>query len=137
MTEMTSTEYWVEVKSCARTLIEETFEWMDDKSEMTRDEIREAVMDDINDSKLHELVDGHQWVIYNAYNLDIIQHSNNPDYMTDNFGNDQAGHILSSDGLDSLHTAIAFWAFYADISEELWEIHEDVLDELMPEADYA
>jgi hypothetical protein len=120
MTELnTEYHYRAEVKSLAENMITETFEWLDDKSDMTRDECFDAVMDDINDHVLHETIDGHQWVIYYAYNLDVLKYSDNPDYMTDNFGDDSAGSILSEQGLNSLHSALAFWALYADVQDNL------------------
>ena len=75
-----------------------------------RDEAEEL----INDSLLRETIDGHEWIIYYSYNLDVIQHSDNEDYMIDNFGIDEAGFILKDKGLSGLHSAIAFWALYAD-----------------------
>ena len=71
----------------------------------------------INDSRLHETIDGHQWVIYYAYNLDVIKHSDNAEYMSDNFGGDALSACIDAGGVDSLHTAMAFWALYADVQE--------------------
>ena len=132
--DITNTSYWKEINDLARGMIEETYEWLD-KADMEPDEIIEDVMDQITDHVLHETIDGHQWVIYYAYNLDVIKFSNNSDYMVENFGNDEAGHILSKQGLDSLHTAIAFWAMYADVQDVLHDIHESVFDELMDTED--
>lgn len=121
----TSYEYWSEIKSLAETMVTETFEWLDDKPDMTKEECFEATMDEINDHVLHETIDGHQWVIYSGYNLDVLKHSNNPDYMTDNFGDDMAGSILSEQGLSSLHTSLAFWAMYADVQDDLSDHAEE------------
>ena len=134
--DITNTSYWKEINDLARGMIEETYEWLD-KADMEPDEIIEDVMDQITDHVLHETIDGHQWVIYYAYNLDVIKFSNNSDYMVENFGNDEAGHILSKQGLDSLHTAIAFWAMYADVQDVLHDIHESVFDELMEPSEDA
>ena len=134
--DITCNSYWKEINDLARGMIEETYEWLD-KADMEPDEIIEDVMDQITDHVLHETIDGHQWVIYYAYNLDVIKFSNNSDYMVENFGNDEAGHILSKQGLDSLHTAIAFWAMYADVQDVLHDIHESVFDELMEPSEDA
>lgn len=139
MDEITHSHYWGEVKSLAENMISETFEWLEDKADMTREECFEATMDEINDHVLHETIDGHQWVIYYAYNLDVINYSDNADYMTDNFGNDMAGDILKEQGLNSLHTAMAFWCMYADVADELAEHGRDYFDEYLaqqePEAE--
>ena len=111
MSEITYQEYWAEVESIAENMVDEEMSWNDND----RDVAEEA----INDHTLHETIDGHQWVIYYAYNLDVIRHSDNEDYMNENFGSEALSSALESGGLNSLHTAIAFWALYADVSEKL------------------
>jgi len=111
MSEITYQEYWAEVESIAENMVDEEMSWNDND----RDVAEEA----INDHTLHETIDGHQWVIYYAYNLDVIRHSDNEDYMNENFGSEALSGALESGGLNSLHTAIAFWALYADVSEKL------------------
>ena len=130
MSELTYPEYWAEVKSLAENMISETFEWLDDKAELTRDECFDATMDEINDHVLHETIDGHQWVIYYAYNLDVIKHSANEDYYADNFGGEALASSLES-GLDTLHCHIAFWCLYADVADELAEHGREYFDEYL------
>ena len=86
-----------------------------------KDEIEELV----NDSLLHETVDGSQYAIYYHYHLDILKHSANSDYAIDNiFCGDTLADILKKDGLTGLHQALAFYAMYADVQEEISEILE-------------
>ena len=125
MTEITSSEYWTEVQSLADSIASEAM--------ADNDNDREAAEEDINDSRLHETIDGHQWIIYNAYNLPVMQFSDNADYYIDNFGGDDAGHILKERGIDGLHTVIAFWALYADVQDRL----SDALDVLEEAAEAA
>jgi hypothetical protein len=86
-----------------------------------KDEIGEL----LNDSVLHEVIDGCEFVIYTAYHLPIINYSDNPDYMVDNFGDECLSTSLREGGLSGLHTALAFWALYADVSEKV----NDILNE--------
>ena len=109
MNEITSSEYWNEINELADDLCRETFEdCLGDVS---------AAESQIQDYRLHELVDGHQWVIYNYYNQFVMQHSDNTDYYIDNFGSDDAGNILKERGLSGLHNTLAYFCMYADISD--------------------
>ena len=104
---MNNTEYWKEINNIAETIAEEAME----QSGNDTTEAKEI----INDSLLHETIDGHQWVIYYSYNLDVLKHSDNEEYMIDNLGG--ASEVLDSSGLNGLHSALAYWAMYADVQE--------------------
>ena len=120
--EMTNREYWAEVSSLAESIQEETRDDMDGvfDCDWTRDEYEEALRE-----RLHETIDGHQWVIYTAYNYEVLRHSDNDGYMVEEFGADN----LAPDGVLNTN-ALAFWALYADVSEYI-ERHPLDLD---PEA---
>ena len=119
--QITFYSYWEEVLLATKSLAREAMEQTDGD--------REVAEDLINDSMLHEYVDGHQWIIYNGYNLDVIKFSDNADYYVDNFGVDCAGE-LKTNGLSGLHTTIAFWAMYADISACISDALDAVESEL-------
>ena len=110
---MTNITYFTEVKTLAKSII-------DDCMNETENNLEEA-MELINDSILHESIDGHMWIIYYSYNLEIIKQSDNEEYYLDNFGSESLEHSLREGGLNGLHQAIAFWAFYADVQEEINE----------------
>ena len=118
MSNITSSQYWNEVQSLAVSIAEDAMSYYDNN----RDEAEEL----INDSLLHETIDGHQWIIYNAYNLDVYQHSDNSDYYIDNFGGDDAAYVLKEKGLDGLHQALAFWSLYADVQDKIDEALDGV-----------
>ena len=118
MSNITSSQYWNEIQSLAVSIAEEAMAQCDNN----RDEAEEL----INDSLLHETIDGHQWVIYYAYNLDVYQHSDNPDYYIDNFGGDAAAYVLKEKGLDGLHNVLAFWSLYADVQDKIDEVLDGV-----------
>jgi len=104
-------EYWKEIEELADSLACEAM--TDNENDI------EAARVDIFDSRLHEAIDEHRWVIYYSYNLDVIQHSNNEDYYNDNFGGEALTNSLEQGGLDMLHCHIAFWCMYADIMDRL------------------
>lgn len=114
---MNSNEYWAEVNSLADMIASETM--------ANHNNDREQAENEINDSYLHETIDGHEWVIYYSYNLDVIKHSDNADYCADNFGAEALAHSLEQGGLNTLHCHIAFWALYADVQDRL----SDYLDQ--------
>lgn len=117
---ITYSEYFKEVQAIATELVLEALNQSDNDSEQ--------VMELINDGLLHEWIDGHKWVIYYAYNLPVLQHSNNAEYMVDNLGEDSAASTLKEGGLSGLHCALAFWAMYADIQDILSDTMDDVID---------
>ncbi len=126
---ITSHQYWQEVSSIAASLVQESASYLDLETAETFD--RDAILDHINDSVLHEAIDGHQWVIYYAYNLDVLQHSNNEEYMINNFGCEHAGEVLQEKGLSGLHSALAYWALYADVQDALdnaFDEYEEALE---------
>lgn len=118
MSDITYTKYWAEIQSIADDIAAEAMEQADGD--------RDQAEDIINDTLLHETIDGHQWVIYYAYNNDVRKHSDNEDYLTDNFGNEYAGQIVTEQGIDSLGTAIAFWCMYADVQDKLSGALDDI-----------
>ena len=110
-------EYKKEVTDIALGLV------LDNKADYeSKEELEEA----INDTLLHEAIDGHQWVIYYAYNLDVYNHSGNQDYAVDNFGGDWLQHVIKENGLAGLHQGLAFWCLYADVQEVLHDVLEDL-----------
>lgn len=115
-------EYFTEVKDTAAILASEAMQQCDND--------RSEAEDLINDTLLHETIDGHQWIIYYSYNLPILQHSNNDPYMIDCLGEEEAGHALKVGGLRGLHQALAFWAFYADVQEYILELLDELENEL-------
>ncbi len=120
MTIKSQFEYTTEINSIAASIVQDAFEQCDNDEPEARDMIF--------DTLLNETVDGHQWVIYYAYNLDVIKYSDNPDYMADNFGGDALAESLKQ-GLDTLHMHIAYWALYADVHNALDDAIEQYKEE--------
>jgi len=114
MSDLTYSEYWTEVSDLAESIASEAM----DQADNDRDDAEEI----INDTLLHETIDGHQWVIYYAYNLPVLEYSDNSEYADDN---GLIGENPLENGLNSFHTMLAFWAMYADVQDKL----SDALDE--------
>ena len=117
---ITKTDYIKEIEGIAASIACEAVQSVKvDNPDIEQDEIKEAAQELINDSLLHETIDGHEWIIYTAYNLDVIQYSRNDEYYKEIYSDRDAGEMLANGGLDSVHTMIAFWAMYADVQGEL------------------
>lgn len=116
MSNITQAQYWTEVQSLAANIVSEAAKQSDCNTVDTFD--RDTVQETIHDTLL-ATIDDHQWVIYYAYNLDVLQYSDNPNYLVEEFGADDAAEVLRSSGLSGLHTALACWALYADVMERI------------------
>lgn len=98
---MEQQEYWTEISSLAAELV------------------RAVRADETDDPYqwLHETIDGHQWVIYTGYNLDVLRHSGNDSAAWDE------GLAQSCDSWGSVLACAAFCAMQRDILDELAEEH--------------
>ena len=101
--DISSSDYWAEVKSIAEDVIEE-------HSEYDGEDVFEFVFD---------MVDGHQWIIYYAYNNDVIKHSGNPDAWEDCYTNEDIGRVVTENGMDHARMVQAYFAMRQDVSEEI------------------
>ena len=91
-TEMNYGEYWREVASLAETITAEAA----------------ADGDDLHD-RLHETIDGHEWVIYTYRNHEVLRFSENDEYaLVEGLYEPQAGEPLN-------WAAMAYGALYADV----------------------
>ena len=115
--EITHREYWTTVKEYAKDIVEAAME----ENENDVDQAESAIYDDI----LLSYIDNSRYAIYNCYHLPILQYSDNAEYMVDNLGSESVVHALES-GVNSLHAALAFWAFYADVSDSIGDILKDI-----------
>lgn len=62
-------DYWDEIRDIAQDVTDQANKYESDIYEI-----------------LHETLDGHQWVIYTAYNYDVIRHSPNDEAWREYFG---------------------------------------------------
>lgn len=114
-----SSQYYKEVSAIAAALIAECMQECSDD----RQEAEEL----INDSRLHETIDGHQWVIYYSYNLPVLTYSNNAEYGVDNGLVELDSNNFS---LSAFHCSLAYWALYADVQEHVDNAFDEYLAKL-------
>ena len=127
---MNNYEYYKEINEIAENLVSEVAEEI--KADHDICDLDDAISDIIFDSRLHETIDGHQWVIYYAYHQDVLHHSSNTEYGLDE------GLIVWNSGESSygeLTTALTYWAMYADVSELISDKIEEYVDNLETEAE--
>lgn len=110
MKDITCKEYHEEIESIVRNCFDA----------QTYDDINEDTWTD----RLHEQIDGHQWVIYYAYHLDVLKHTDNQDYGYDN------GLMAEKyDSLSSCLTHATYWAMYADCQDWFSSNRDEVVKE--------
>jgi hypothetical protein len=117
--DLSSNQYWAEVASIAETLAQEAIQ--------NNEGDKDAAEDEINDSGLHEAVDGHQLVIYYAGNDTILKHSDHEEAWEDCYGAEDIGKLVIDKGMDGACTVQAFFALEADVRDYL----ETALDEAL------
>ena len=109
--EFTSSEYHKEINDLAADLYSEALEQNDNDHDLA--------VEAIHDHLLHELVDGHQWVIYTYSNELVERFSDNAEAFKDCYDNESIGAIVADRGLDALKPIIAYFAIFQDISDRL------------------
>jgi hypothetical protein len=84
------------------------------------EECCEEAEGDENDAadKVHEVVDGHEWIIYTFYNGIVLEHSRNDGAHFENFG------PLEADGYSDAMVKMAYAAMSQDVMEYLSEACE-------------
>ena len=117
---MNHSEYYEEINALSLSIIEQAMEQAEDKEEAE---------EMINDYLIHENVESHEFVIYYAKAFEVLGISSNDEYMIDNLGEESAVEALKSGGLSGLHSALAFWAMYADVQEVIYDLLEEAYEE--------
>ena len=115
--EFTSTEYYREINDLADDLYSELLEQNDNDHDLA--------VEAIHDSLLHEVVDGHQWVIYTYSNELVERFSDNAEAFKDCYDNESIGALVADRGLEALKPIIAYFAMYQDKSDRLNELGAD------------
>ena len=70
---------------------------------------------------LHELIDGHEWIIYTHYNLQVLRHSLNESALFDEMG------PQTWDDMRTMTAQLAWWALLTDVRDTIGRLpeHED------------
>ena len=106
-------EYHKEINEIALDLWNKALEDANDD----KDEAQDLVHDWI-----HELVDGHQWVIWNYYHNLILHHSSNDEAYLDVYDDASLGELVKDKGVDGLHMTMAYFAMTQDIQDAIYEV---------------
>lgn len=105
MDRLTDSDYYGEIRQLARDLFTE-----EDSRDLSE--------------RVTENIDGHRWVIYYAYALDVLRISRNSDALFDSLGDDACNGVSS---LGELHSRAAYFALEADLWAEIYENWADDL----------
>jgi hypothetical protein len=125
MTTINSSEYYSECESIVTAIVVEmASELASEGTEVDCDNLTDATIE-----RLHETLDAHQWIIYTAYHLQILQISSNDNAMIEEQGDEAAGWALKRGGLSGLHQALAFCAMYADCMDYVSDTVQAWIDE--------
>lgn len=95
------------------------------------DNDREAA-EEYSHDRLHEVIDGHQWVIYYAYNDEVLKYSDNDEAYQDCYDNESLGALVDEKGIDGVKPMMAYFAMYQDVSELLEEAFNSFEESLDP-----
>ena len=109
--EFTSSEYHQEISDIADGLYSAAL-WKNDDD-------HDLAIEEIHDRLLHELVDGHQRVLYTYSNGLIERFSDNAKAFMDVYDNESIGALVADKGLDSVKPIIAYFALSQDISDRI------------------
>lgn len=99
--QITYKEYWDEIESLVGMISNEYG--------LTETDLHDAI---------HEVVDSHQWIIYNYYNRQVLEHSDNKDYMFE----EGLADLSNASSISDVLNPCAYWAMYADLSNKAAEL---------------
>lgn len=105
MKSITSTNYYDECMSIATGIVEEFKEYGGDLHDHA-----------------HEQVEGHQWIIYYAYNDDLLKHASDPDAWEQVYRNEEIGYLVTTEGMTGARSVQAYWAMLEDVNSALHEL---------------
>ena len=118
---MNNHEYYKQVEATANYVVTLAADALEcDNKEINEENLQDVISDCI----LFEQIDSHEWIIYNRYHLQIMENTNNEDYLIENFGE------VSGNDFHSIVGQFAFWAFYADVQEYIDGEIKEFLDDL-------
>jgi len=115
MQNITQSEYNKEIQSLAQEIWREALEQANNDREDAYDLIYDVT---------HEYVDGHQWIIYSAYNQSVTECSYNPNAYQDIYDDTGLGQLVAEGGVSQLYRILAICAMHADVSEVVYGLAE-------------
>lgn len=130
MNNITFAEYRKEIYSLALALVGDAIDALqyDGYEVISRDDVEDRIIGTdylTMDSLLHEAIDGHQWIIYYAYNDDVLRYTEHSDAYQDCYSNEDLGQLVAEKGFDSAKAMMAYFAMYNDVLDHLDEAIEN------------
>ncbi len=116
--DFSSSEYFTECEDIAKTIAQEC---------VTEAEGNRPDAEDLVHDKLHEAIDGHQWIIYYSANDCVLRHTSNDEAWTNCYGAEDIGKLVIEKGMDGARTVQAFFAMEADVREYLSDAMESAV----------
>ena len=126
---MKYSEYYNEVRETAQNIIDEALESQDWFDLRYGKDPYEAAIEVIQDWALPQAIDGHQWIIYTGYHLDILNNSGNDEAYTEIYSDEDIGQIIRENGAAHFDMIRAFWAFNYDVQEVIFDMLQDEIEE--------
>ncbi len=120
MSEISRTEYLKEIRSLA----EEAARYARDGEFGTGEQAREGLSEWI-----WQTIDGHQWVIFAAYNFSVLDASDNDGAYVENYG---SGGLVGDGVLNTV--VLAYAAMEADLNEALRDLDDFDANDPNPDA---
>ena len=111
-------EYWKDVRDCAASAVSDIGRRSQAARSLEAMGLSEDWPKDVDLSdRVHELVDGSQWVIYTWRNLRVLQY-------TAHFDAYEGETSLSTQSLSSILTVSAYYAMHADVYAEIARLED-------------
>lgn len=112
--EVTYSDYWRQINSIAEDVIDEC----------KHDDLDEIDSDALSDH-LHEVIDGHHWIIYYAYNNAVLNYCSNEDAWEDCYCAEDIGQLVIDQGMRGARAVQAYFAMLEDVNTAIHQLVED------------
>ncbi len=113
MTHFTQKEYRDEIDAITQKLIVSAVNKYPNDHAMAYDCLFDYMLDDA--------IEEHNWHTEKKHHLDVIKFSNNINYSSENFKNENLIDDLKKEGLPKLLKTVAYWCMHADTANEIEE----------------
>jgi hypothetical protein len=100
---ITEQEYTAEIRNIAQKQLPEEFREAGDDTDP----------DEFISERLHEIIDGHKWIIYTYYNSQVLTHTDNDGAYFDDMGD------LAADNYSAAVMPMAFYAMRQDVVDRI------------------
>ena len=107
-------EYFTEMQELAHDILAEALEQTDYDKDMAQRLVNDIV---------HEVVEDHQWVVFQHYHDQVLRFSVNSDAYLDVYDNEALGNYVKDKGIGGLNSMKCYWAIHQDVIENINEMN--------------